>query len=261
MKYYYTFKEYTLFGRRLKVFWQACQNVERKADAYAKKMGAEAFYSSPVSFAGGVACLVFPKRKMDDGTERVTANREVWRMDGTLDGEECFVPNVTQRTDCLVYSDRRFCPSDTSSVIFHRRFSTWREVSHLHSLKRWLEKMCLPHTTTADELEAIMQKKHFLLYTEIVAMSGDKQAGKRAIRAERFRMELPVIEVADFYRLFGVADTAIPQAEETPTFFLYQGSYYVGLSAEIDGDDVEEIDEQRFTCMRNMATRKMAFES
>lgn len=261
MKHYYTFKEDSLFGRRLKVFWQACRNVERKADAYAKKMGAQAFYSSPISFAGGVECLVFPKRKMNDGTERLTVNSEVWRMDGTLDGEECFVPNVSLRQDCLVYSDRRFCPSDTSSVIFHRRFSSWREVSHLHSQKRWLEKMCLPSATTAEQLDDIMQKKFFLLYTEIVPQSTDKQAGKRAVRAERFRMELPVIEVADFYRLFGIADKDIPQADETPTFFIHQGCYYVGLSAEIDGDDVEQIDEQRFTCMRNMATRKTAFES
>ena len=259
MKHYYTFAEDSEPGRRLKVFWQACQNVDQKADRYAHKMGAEAFYSSPVAFAGGVSCLVFPKRKMDDGTERLTVNREVWRSGGELNGEECFEPNVTQRNDCMIYPNRDFRPSDTSNVIFHKRFSTWQEVRHLHSLKRWCEKIGRAATMTADELDAFMQPKIFLLYTEIVPLSADKKAGKRAVRAERFRMELPVVEVADFYRLFGVQDKDIPMEDETPTFFLYLGQYYISLSAPISVDKVEDIDGQRFVCMRNIATRKSVF--
>lgn len=265
MKYYYKFPVNSPLGNRLSAFWNACQRADIKAEAYAKKMGAVSFYSNPFAFAGGVSLLSFPKRKMADGTEQLVVNREQWRSEGFVGGEECFVPNTTAVIGCTVYPDTHFRPSDTASIVYHKRFSSWSEVRHVYSVKKWREKAMIKSgaTLTNEEmkkkLDEEMKDKCFLLYTEYKGLTSDKLAAKRAVRAEVFRMALPIVLVSDFYRIFGVEDIDFRESEETPTFFVYGDFYCVSMSAKkAPSYDtvVSEIPEQQFIYNRNVATGK-----
>ena len=258
-KHCYQFDADSTAGRMLRDFWRKADQAERKAERYAKKMGAESWYGSPEAFAGGVAYLVFPKAKDADGNARCKVDTEAWRKAAEIEGECCYEPNVKMRTGVFLLPSDRFTPSNTATRIYQRKHCKLDDVSRLRTMRQWYEIGGIPwNPTHTDELRRSIIKQRlgrrtFVLYNEYEGMSQNKNAARRAVRAEVMRVQLPVIANESFYRIFGVPAAAIPAEADTPTFFIYHGQFHIRVPMKIDASHLEEITPERYTYCKNIA--------
>lgn len=257
-RYCYRFDADTQAGRRLRDFWREAERVDRKAEQYAKKMGAVGYYGSPEAFAGGVAYIMFDTPIADGKPLRIIGT-EAWRVAAEIDGEQCYEPNVRMRTGAYMLPSKNFQPSNTAKRIYQRRHCTFEDVSRLHTVRQWYEIGGLPwNPSHTDELRRSvlkqrLDKRTFVLYNEYEGMSQNKSAAKRAVRAEVMRAQLPIIGNEKFYEIFGVPASQMPTAESTPTFFIYHGDYYISVPVQLSAQFLTEIPEQRYTYCKNMA--------
>jgi len=272
MKYYYKLPVDSSTGVQLEKFFFSCLKAEQAADKYAASMGAVAYHSHPSAFAGGVAYLVFPKRFDEKtGKEETITDREQWRYVQTLNGEDCWEPNCQQRIGCLVFDDKRFMPSDTATRIYRKKLSTWAEVRNIHTTEQWKQLAGIKLKGTEEEnrkaLDTALQDKTFVVYTEFFGWQKPKKHGKpgipqslrRAIKAERMRMRLPVVPVE---RLYSLLHAQIIDADNntdtcTPVFFKYNNYYYIGIDFLCKAEAMEEIPSQMFVCKKNIAAQEI----
>ena len=259
MKHYYKFSADGTYGKLLTEFWRQCQRADQRAERFASKMGAVAYHTSPVAFAGGVAYLVFPQIENADGEKVDRVDHEQWRLATVLNGENCYEPNVRQTTGCVVLDNERFRPSDTGRRVYQRKYHSFKDVSNVYSVRKWFEVAGIHYDPTLSKelLIKVLQKrigcKRFLLYNEYTGMSDCPRSAKRAARAEVFRSQLPIVMVEDFYRIFRVDMNKVSMHADTPTFFIYQGDYYISLDAVVDGTHIEEITQQTYMFCMNRA--------
>lgn len=258
VRHCYRFSVDTTAGRMLRDFWNAADRAERKAERYAKKMGAESWYGLPEAFAGGVAYLLFSAKK--DGARFLRAvDTDVWRKAAEIDGEDCYEPNVRMRTGAYMLPSAKFTPSNTAKRLYQKRHCTFAEVSRLHTVRQWFDIGAIPwNPSHTDELrrsilEQRLGKRVFVLYNEYEGMSQKKNAAARAVRAEMMRAQLPVIGNEKFYRFFGVPESQVPTADSTPTFFVYHADFYISVPMQLSASYLEEVTPERYTYCMNIA--------
>lgn len=254
-KYYYKFQKNSEVGKQMTKFWRACQLADFSADRYAKRMGALFYYSEPTAFAGGVSYLVF------DNTKNVDI--EQWRLADTIGNDKCFEPNCYQRIGCSIVQ-KGFKPSNTATIYYQKEQKSWEEVKKIYSLKQWASMINLPLSDDEELNESLINKhlsnKQFLQYIEYynssdVNLKGNKTSRglRRAIRAERERMNLPVVSADKLYNILKADLSNRVQEEVTPLFFIYNEEYYLCVNYPCVADGIENIHEAMFIKNMNMA--------
>ena len=160
MKYYYKLPVLSETGKRLRKFNSQAILALRRADAYAKRMGAVAYHSSNDAFAGGVAFLIFEKKP----------NPAVFRVATKIDDELCYEPNVKLDSGVVVVKKNEL-PKDEPDCLYDRsKLLSWADVRDRYSLATWVktanvtdtEKM----TTDAlrEEITKRMKDRNFIRY-------------------------------------------------------------------------------------------------
>lgn len=258
-KHYYRIQCPTELGKQFRKFWHDCNKAEKAAEIFAKKVGAEAYYTSPTAFAGGVACVSFKNE------EKV--NRKLWRPLGKdADGAEQWEPDVKHRNGVLLLPRKDFRPSDTANRVYSKRNSRFGEVRMAHTTQEWAAMIGLRMTgdvqRDAAALEEAMSKELFCRYTEVyrddavATASMDRRykltwVARESIRIEVARMKLPVVSTERLLHLLeadlldGMPDDGKPKFVRpvTPTFFEWADRYYIGVAYPCSHPDLEEITE------------------
>lgn len=264
-KYYYRFDEEGKLGNAMRKFWHDCIKADEAAERWAMKFGGEgaAYYQDPNFFAGSVAYVSFPAEQ--------DVNPLIWKECGEVNGEKVWQPNCLQRTDVIIVPRRGFIPSNTAHRIYDKKWCRWQEVQLMHTTGEWAE---MAHIDLSDDTEAnkrlvneTMQKYAFIKYLEFYggeeaeghAALDLSKTGKRnkrseksmpwtlrkAIEAERQRINLPVVSVVRLYAMLGAKGEADKKEQKqeagTPTFFNYGGRYYIGIDRECESLALESI--------------------
>lgn len=218
-RYYYRFDFSSALGKQFRSIWNECTKAERAAEVFAKKVGAETYYSNPSAFAGGVECVSFKD------TSKV--NQKLWRSLGKdVDGYEQWEPAVSRRSGIMVLPCSDFRPSDTATRIYDRRI--------------------------VEDKEGHPSVKYIELYRDDYQKKGSRSKMpyyvRESIRIERARMTLPVVSVERIYRLLQADQTAAVKngrptvvQDTAPTFFEYNGKIYVGCDYECHADGMQTV--------------------
>lgn len=219
-KYYYKFPADSKEGKLLRSFHRAAIKAEQEAQKYVKKVGADAYYEDPNGFVGGVGCVVFKDMKK--------VNTNIWRYIGKQEenGDLLFQPNVI-----VTGGQRTLQPGETVPKDSTRRI--WQDVQPIEGDGE--------RTATYIDLSAR-------------ATNAPKTEQARAVQAERWRLKLPIVRTAAFYRivhadLSALDGTQAPRKveESTPVFFRYHSHYFIGLDHPIHHNLFEEIASGIFT--------------
>ena len=221
-KYYYRFLVESPEGRALRSFHRAAVKADEKAEQYAKRVGAETFFTDPNSFAGGVSIVIFKKGEV--------VNRNIWRLEQKNEetGEEWYMPNVEVVQGIHFVDAGRKLPIDLANRIFKR---------------------VLGSKTVNDT-----GKRLDVPYLEIrpVMKDAPKADRTRAVSAERMRLKLPVVRTEDFYRIVKADLTDVKKlSTNTPTFFLHHDRYYISMDYPSLCADFEQIDMGMFQSRMN----------
>lgn len=259
MKHYYRINCNSDLGIKFRLFWHDCIKARTAAELFAKKVGAEAYYTLPTVFEGGVACVSFPA-----GTE---VNKTIWRLLGRdIEDTDQYKPNVEHIKDVIMLPRKGFRPSDTARRIYAKKMSRWSEVRYLHSLTEWAQMAGVTLTDDkkkdAARVDEMMSSQTFCFYTELSHESIAKEhendrrykmpwVARESINIERARMKLPVVSTERLFHLLhadlldGQPDDGKPKfiKPTTPTFFEWAGRYYIGIDYPCKHDDLEEITE------------------
>ena len=248
-------------GKKISRFHHACLKADEAAENFAKKMGAKAYYSDPSAFAGGVNCLEF---------EEFLVDKQMWRPAEVVNGVQCYEPAVNVVAGAILIDDiERFRPSDTRIRIYAKQPVGWEQVRQFYTMYQWAAR--IGYQLTGDKeadgkwiIEQLENRK-FLQFMEFYGQQQPSRKGNkrsraflRAVRAEQQRMRLPVIPVQELYHILQadlpVGDGSADAEKEpsTPTFFLYQDSYYIGVSYPCHHRDLQPITKQRYTYIGNM---------
>ena len=218
--YYYKTSEASATGKALAAFWSACRKAEKRAEVYARRMGAVEFFFSPQAFTGGVEWLVF------ENPDKVDVER--WKEGEPIDGVRVWKPNVTtivhQGEQGKVYTtyDSPYKAAKTKFIMGKR--TKYRRSTHPGKYSR---------------------------------------AFLAAVKAEKDRMELPVIGVEKLCELLRLRRIRLDEQQEkekrkaetlmAPTFFAYKGEYYISSDYPSESSDLELINFEKFRFNRNMA--------
>ena len=212
-KYYYRFLVESPEGRALRSFHRAAVKADEKAEQYAKRVGAESFFTDPNTFAGGVSIVTFKQGE--------AVNRNIWRLEfeNKETGEECYLPNV-QVVKGVHYVDAgRKLPIDTANRIFKRVLGS-------KTVNDTGKRLDVPYL----EIRPVMKE----------ASKADRT---RAVSAERMRLKLPRVRVEDFYRIVRADLTDVKKlSTSTPTFFTHHDRYYIAMDYPSLCADFEQID-------------------
>ena len=210
MKYYYSLPCYTKQGNALRSWHRACVKADERAEEYAKRVGAKAYYNSTDAFAGGVVALSF--------AEPEKVNQNVWRFIGERDGEWLFLPNTNDSTDRLEICEGKSIPKNSNKKIYGKK------------------TVSMP------------DGKKYVNYIEVLpaAKNASKSERTHAVTAEMWRLKLPVTSVQGFYDAVGadlseLGDKVEKRESATPVFFLYHNNYYIGLDFPIHQEGVSSI--------------------
>ena len=269
-KYFYQCDLNSKVGRRLQKFWAKAVRACERADEYAKRYGAS-HYEPPVQYyAGGVDYLLFIGKRFE---------KQVWRkrMDDA-EGNGIYEPNCMVRSDVLVLPDDRFHPSDTWNKTYGKDHLTWAQVKRQKTLAQWAA--IIGYTLTDDKekdaaaVELELSKRTFVAFLEyygaepVRSKADCPQWLRKAIRAEKDRQALPVVDVEELFLLLG-ADVPTQDPERaaflhnmtTPTFFVYRDSYYVGAQCPCVAEGLHEINEGVYTYRQNLSNRESKNEN
>ena len=281
MKYYYKLPVLSETGKQLRKFNSQAILALRRADAYAKRMGAVAYHSSNDAFAGGVAFLIFEKEP----------NPAVFRVAAKIDDELCYEPNVKLDSGVVVVKKNEL-PKDEPDCLYDRsKLLSWADVRDRYSLATWAktanitdaEKMT--EDALREEITKRMKDRNFISYLRISdipapdlvqshqlrkggrahlrAVRPSVKVASRAVTAERQRMALPIMSISSLLDvLTGGNTTVAAECGTTPIFFEWKRNWYIGVDVPCDANkDMQLIESTAFTFMLNTKKQKLAREA
>jgi len=263
IKKFYKCDEYSVTGKLITKFWRQAKRAAERAESYAKKYGASGYVQPFEHFEGGVDYLEFAE----------TPDTAVWRKAVTADGIDEYEPNCMVRADVLIIPDARFQPSDTWDKTYSKDKLDWGQAKPKKTRQQWAEIIGYKLTGNDEEDDAkIDERLCDMVFVPFVQYFGDQQtvdkktvpqALRKAIKAEKDRLALPVVETEALYATLGLQK---PEDEEelarfaneavTPTFFLSGETYYISAPAVCNGDGLHEINEQQYIYNLNGAKRR-----
>lgn len=267
--YYYQCDIYSTVGKKLQKFWDKVIRAAHRADAYAKKYGAVSYIQPVQFFEGGVDYLEFDHQP----------DPEVWRKRvRSADGHDEYEPNCMVRSDILVIPDDRFRPSDTWNKTYSKEHLRWEQVRQQKTVKEWAA--IIGYELTGDRekdtsnIEQQLSKRSFVPFLEyygtqqVAGRSEAPQSLRKAIRAEKDRLALPVVETE---WLFALLDMERPtdanelkawvRNMETPIFFTYADSFYIRSQCPCRGEGLYPTTEGVFVYKQNVATQQAKHEN
>lgn len=281
MKYYYKLPALSETGKRLRKFNSQTILALRRADAYAKRMGAVAYHSSNDAFAGGVAFLIFEKEP----------NPTVFRVATKIDDELCYEPNVKLDSGVVVVKKNEL-PKDEPDCLYDRsKLLSWADVRDRYSLATWSQTA---NITDADkmtedalreEITKRMKDRNFISYLRISDMPAPDlvqsrqlrkgarvhlravrpsvKVASRAVTAERQRMALPIMSISSLLDILTGGNTTVAaECGTTPIFFEWQRNWYIGVDVPCDDNkDMQLIESSAFTFMLNTKKQTLAREA
>lgn len=281
MKYYYKLPVLSETGKRLRKFNSQAILALRRADAYAKRMGAVAYHSSNDAFAGGVAFLIFEKEP----------NLTVFRVATKIDDELCYEPNVKLDSGVVVVKKNEL-PKDEPDCLYDRsKLLSWTDVRDRYSLATWAQTA---NITDADkmtedalreEITKRMKERNFIYYLRISDMPAPDlvqsrqlrkgarvhlravrpsvKVASRAVTAERQRMALPIMSISSLLDILtGGTTTVAAECGTTPIFFEWKRNWYIGVDVPCDDNkDMQLIESAAFTFMLNTKKQTLAREA
>lgn len=281
MKYYYKLPALSETGKRLRKFNSQATLALRRADAYAKRMGAVAYHSSNDAFAGGVAFLIFEKEP----------NPTVFRVATKIDDELCYEPNVKLVSGVVVVKKNEL-PKDEPDCLYDRsKLLSWADVCDRYSLATWARTA---NITDADkmtedalreEITKRMKDRNFISYLRISdmpvpdlvqsrqlrkgarvhlrAVRPSVKVASRAVTAERQRMALPIMSISSLLDILTGGNTTVAaECGTTPIFFEWQRNWYIGVDVPCDDNkDMQLIESSAFTFMLNTKKQTLAREA
>lgn len=281
MKYYYKLPALSETGKRLRKFNSQAILALRRADAYAKRMGAVAYHSSNDAFAGGVAFLIFEKEP----------NPTVFRVATKIDDELCYEPNVKLDSGVVVVKKNEL-PKDEPDCLYDRsKLLSWADVCDRYSLATWAQTA---NITDADkmtedalreEITKRMKDRNFISYLRISdmpvpdlvqsrqlrkgarvhlrAVRPSVKVASRAVTAERQRMALPIMSISSLLDILTGGNTTVAaECGTTPIFFEWQRNWYIGVDVPCDDNkDMQLIESSTFTFMLNTKKQTLAREA
>ena len=227
-KYYYRFTKFKDLGILFNKFWHDCQKAEQKADAWAKKVGAEQYYSSPLAFEGGVTCVSFGDK---------IPNKRIWKSVGKdADGIEMYEVLCSQRNGMEIMKKNRQ-PSNTQTRIYSRQWKEQGDMIVVPYIELYREDY--------EQDKAGLKKQRMNKWQ------------REAVSLERSRLLLPMVPVERLYRLLQ-ADTHIDVEmgkaalvrDTTPMFFDYGNYFYVSTDYPCKHPELQEISSEVFMELR-----------
>lgn len=281
MKYYYKLPVLSETGKRLRKFNSQAILSLRRADAYAKRMGAVAYHSSNDAFAGGVAFLIFEKEP----------NPAVFRVATKIDDELCYEPNVKLDSGVVVVKKNELPKDDPDCLYDCSKLLSWADVRDRYSLATWAKTA---NITDADkmtedalreEITKRMKDRNFISYLRISDMpapdlvqshqlrKGSRvhlravrpsvKVASRAFTAERQRMALPIMSISSLLDILTGGNTAVAaECGTTPIFFEWKRNWYIGVDVPCDANkDMQLIESAAFTFMLNTKKQTLAREA
>ena len=273
-RYYYRCESTSEIGKKFRKLLNDCQKAEKAQMEFGRKCGAESVVPVDSAFEGGVIGVLFK----DD--EKV--NRTVWTeiVKDEKDGKIIWRPNCEQRQGAIIAKSESYRPSNTATRIYSYQQVGWLMVKHLHTASEWYQKARLflsgkDLTGDWDEDEQIVGKllsgKKFIPYTELYREDTKKpiremsKLQREAIDLERQRMLLPVVTPQQVFAMLKanlMADAKEGQKyvvvkPETPTFWEYDGYWYIGCAFPCRAEGLEEISGEAYVSKRTDLMRVM----
>lgn len=244
-RYFYRCAAASLIGKKLRKLLNDCRKAERAQMVFGKKCGAESVVPVNDAFEGGVIGVLF----RDDSK----VNRTVWKeiVKDAKDGKIIWRPNCEHREGAIVAKSENHHPRSTSTRIYQYQHVGWERVKHLFQ----------------DEEAAVMPlhtERRYVLYTELYREDTDKtvremsKQQREAISLERERMMLPVVTPQRVFALLQAdvmadlpKDKAMHMVQpETPTFWEYDGWWYVGCCFPCKAGGLEKISSHLYVSRR-----------
>jgi hypothetical protein len=229
--YYYRFPQDSDEGRALRSFHRACQRAEQAQHDYAKKVGAVAFYEDFNSFVGGVSAVVFK--------DPSKVNPNIWRFVAAgPNGDRTYTPNTIVTRGTVTVQPGQRPPKNTARRVYIK-----------------------PAPVSDGSPSETPTEVRFLDISPRIAIA-PKADCTRAVTAERWRLQLPVVKTADFLSivhadLSSIDGTSAKKVDVvTPVFFPYHGYYYIGLQYPVRHDLFEPIDIGQFNLTKNEMLRE-----
>lgn len=281
MKYYYKLPVLSETGKRLRKFNSQAILALRRADAYAKRMGAVAYHSSNDAFAGGVIFLIFEKEP----------NPAVFRVATKIDNEFCYEPNVKLDSGVVVVKKNEL-PKDEPDCLYDRsKLLSWTDVRDRYSLATWAKTANIndadkmTEDALREEITMRMKDRNFISYLRILDMPTPdlvqshqlRKGGRahlravrpsvkvafRAVTAERQRMALPIMSISSLFDILTGGNTTVAaECGTTPIFFEWQRNWYIGVDVPCDDNkDMQLIESAAFTFMLNTKKQTLAREA
>ena len=281
MKYYYKLPVLSETGKRLRKFNSQAILALRRADAYAKRMGAVAYHSSNEAFAGGVAFLIFEKEP----------NPAVFRVATKIDDELCYEPNVKLDSGVVVVKKNEL-PKDEPDCLYDRsKLLSWTDVRDRYSLATWTKTANIndadkmTEDVLREEITKRMKDRNFISYLRISDMpapdlvqsrqlrNGSRvhlravrpsvKVVSRAVTAERQRMALPIMSISSLLDILTGGNTIVAaECGTTPIFFEWKRNWYIGVDVPCDANkDMQLIESSAFTFMLNTKKQTLAREA
>lgn len=259
--YYYVCKKTSAVGRRLCSFFRKALRADERAENYAKKFAASSYVQPSQFFAGGVDFLEFDK----------APDPAVWRKRITTpDGIDEYEPNCMVRSDFLVVDDENFTPSDTWNRTFLPARLQWTLVRGKKSMKEWAAVAGCVLTKDKEKdaclIDELLSGKFFIPYLEyfgeemVVNAKRVPQSLRKAIRAEKERQRLPVVDAQELFLLLDMqldvpddAKKASQLSVETPIFFLQGDNFYIRSRVPCKADELQATNMAEFNYRKRFA--------
>lgn len=259
--YYYTCKKTSVVGRRLLSFLRRAIKADERAEAYAKKFGASSYVQPPQFFAGGVDFLEFGK----------APDPSVWRKRFTTpDGIDEYEPNCMVRSDLLIVDDEHFMPSDTWCRTYSHERLLWSQVRDKKPTFGWAAEINYALTGEKNRdgryIDTFMADKFFFPYLEYFGDQPSRdgkavpQSLRKAIRAERERQRIPVVDAQELLLLLNMqldqkdnTKKTSPVSVVTPVFFLQGDNFYIRSRVPCKADGLESTNVVEFNYHKRFA--------
>ncbi len=266
MKHFYQCDLESKAGRQLQYLMKRQIRVCERADDYARKYGAVE-YEPPVQFYdGGVDYLLFGDKIPDE---------KVWRKRmEDAEGNGIYEPNCMVRSDVLILPDDRFHPSDTWNMTYGKDHLKWQQVKRKKTLAQWAAiigyQLTGDREKDAGAVDMEMSKHTFVPFLEYYGAEPVKSKAdcpqwlRRAIKAEKDRASLPVIEIEE---VFSILQAAVPKEDPeraaflynmvTPVFFVHRDKFFVGSQCKCEAEGLHDINKETFVFNYNVAIREL----
>lgn len=292
IKHYYQCDMYSTIGKQLQKYWDCIIRAASRADDYARKYGASS-YEAPVQyFEGGVDYLIFDhtpdlkvwRKKITDaeGTDLYEPNC-MYRSDVLVMPDDRFHPSDTWDK---TYSKEHLAWKDAKQL---KTFDQWAAIA---KLKRTDDR-----EADMKALDQLMSRYTFVTFLHFygdepatvpdaspsgsrfpqgraagrtaaararAAASGKNapdcpQWLRKAIRAEKDRQALPVVEIYPLMAMLDMRPSTTGRSvtlNVTPQFFLYGETFFIGTEYPCHAEGLHPTTEGNFICNMNAAKRQ-----